>query len=90
MVDAAAPPRRALHGHPPQARQATVEHEPAGAHHHSLLDRDQVQRLVIAPVAIGRRGHPLLSGEDPLAQPQGCGDLRGGAGDPDLHGAQRA
>jgi hypothetical protein len=45
-----------------------------------------VNRLAVAPVAVGFDWDPLLTGEHALAQREGVLDLGVGAGGPDLQG----
>ena len=56
-----AAPKRAV---PPARRQ-----QPAGADDRAaVVDGDELDRLVVAAVALGRERHALLAGEDRLAQ----------------------
>jgi hypothetical protein len=67
----------AVHRHPPQpSHPARLEKEPARAHHGRVLDRHQVERRRVEPVALGRRVHALLAAEHPLAQRECLRHLR--------------
>src|SRR3954452_8616208 len=81
-------PQLRLHGHPGEARDVTLEHKPAGAHHVLVLDGHEMSGLRVAPVAVRLRPHPLLDGEDALAQPQRGVDLLGRLGGPHFQNAQ--
>src|SRR3954447_3456475 len=73
--------------HPAQLRQAVVEDQPAGPEDPAVLDRDQMRRLRIQPVAVRSERDPLLVHEDAPPQFERLGDLRRAGCEPNLdHG----
>ena len=79
-----APARVLADGQPAELGGAADHHDPAGAEQLAVLDRDQVDALVIAAVELVVLGHPLLDAEHRVAQLQGRGELVLVARPPDL------
>ncbi len=82
----------AVHAQAAEARgRAAVDQQPARADHGAgVVDRDQLHRLVVEPVAVGRQVDALLVGEDLLAQVQRGLALGRVARAADLDGRTRA
>ena len=79
------PRAAALDRHPAEPPDAVVDEHAAGAHDAPGLDRDDLDRLVVEPVAVGLQRHSLLDAEDLLAQRERLLDLVAVARRPDVH-----
>src|ERR687891_462921 len=81
----AAPVR--LHGQPAERGNPAAEQQPARAHHALVLDRHDVDGLVVAAVAVRRHRHALLDAEHPLAQVERGVELGIALYGPDVQGS---
>ena len=72
------------HHHAPELDLRALGQQAAGGDDDASVDGDEVQRLVVAPVALVLEAHALLDAEDVVAQRQGGVDLGLVARGPDV------